>query len=305
MPGTSPASKESFHYQNIHAGIEQFLTKELFFIGAHPKSGTTWLQVMLNAHPEISCSGEGHFINRFAPLLETAVKTHGELIARKNGSIFREFEPFPVFGQEEFTYLVASAICLMMMRATDYQRVRVVGEKTPDNVLHFTKLAAIFPRAKFLHVLRDGRDCVVSTWFHNLRINPEETQRRYPTMRDFVAFMAKSWNGYVDRGLLFQAANPGRCLTVRYEDLVANPRETMRMVFQFLSVDVSLGVLRRCVEAGKFETMSGGRQPGVEDRTSFLRQGMPENWRQHMTPEDNRTFLDIAGSGMTRAGYKA
>jgi len=259
---------------------------------------------MLNAHPEISCSGEGHFINRFAPLLETAVKTHSQLIARKNGSIFREFKPFPLFGHQEFGYLVASAISLMIMRATDYQRVRVVGEKTPDNVLHFPQLAAIFPQAKFLHVLRDGRDCVVSTWFHNLRVNPEETQRRYPTMHDFVAFMAKSWAVYADRGLRFQAAHPQRCMTMRYEDLVENPRETMTRVFQFLSVDVSLAILRRCVEAGKFETMSGGRQPGVEDRTSFLRQGLPGNWRQHLTEEDNRAFLAIAGNTMALAGYQ-
>jgi Sulfotransferase family len=300
----NPVSREPFSYQDLHAGIEHFLTKELFFIGAHPKSGTTWLQVMLNAHPEISCSGEGHFINRFAPLLETAVKTHNQLIARKNGSIFREFQPFPLFGQQEFAYLMASAISLMLMRATDYQHVRVLGEKTPDNVLHFLQLAAIFPRAKFLHVLRDGRDCVVSTWFHNLRVNPEETQRRYKGLPDFIAFMAKSWNTYVDRGLRFQAAYPDRCLTVRYEDLVANPRDSMRRVFRFLAVDVSLGVVRRCVEAGKFETMSGGRQAGIEDRTSFLRQGTPGNWRQHLTPEDNRIFLDIAGNKMMQLGYK-
>ena len=305
VAAAKPVPQERVDYQDLHANIEKFLAKDLFFIGAHPKSGTTWLQVMLNAHPEISCSGEGHFINRFAPLLETAVKTHNQLIARKNGSIFREFKPFPLLGQHEFTYLVASAISLMMMRATDFQRARVIGEKTPDNVLHFAQLAAIFPNAKFLHVLRDGRDCVVSTWFHNLRVNPEETQRRYQTMHDFITFMAKSWSSYVDRGLRFQAAYPQRCLTVRYEDMVANPRDAMRAVFQFLSVDVSLAVLRRCVEAGKFETMSGGRQPGEENRASFLRQGMPENWRQHLTPEDNKAFLDIAGNVMTRVGYKS
>jgi hypothetical protein len=44
---------------------------DVFFACGAPKSGTTWLQRVLDAHPEISCSGEGHFIDRFsAPLAE-------------------------------------------------------------------------------------------------------------------------------------------------------------------------------------------------------------------------------------------
>jgi len=300
----SSASSKPFSYRDLHADIETLLAKELFFIGAHPKSGTTWMQAMLNAHPEISCSGEGHLVNRFAPLLEVALNTHNQLVARKNGSIFKEFQPFPLFGKQEFGYLLGSAIALMLLRSTDYQHVRVVGEKTPDNVMHFAQLATLFPGAKFVHVLRDGRDCMVSGWFHNLRVNPGETQRRYPGLRDFVAVIANSWKAFVERGMSFHAAHQDRCFTVRYEDMVANPRDTMRAVFRFLSVDTSLDIVSRCVDAGRFENMSGGRQAGSEDRSSFLRQGRPENWRQHLTPEDNQAFLAIAGDVMARVGYK-
>jgi hypothetical protein len=302
-PAMQITSLATSKYQTIHTEIAKFLEKDLFFIGAHPKSGTTWLQVMLNTHPEVSCSGEGHFINRFSPLIKSALKSHNLLIASKNSSIFKEFKPFPLFSGQDFAYVVASSIALMLMRSNDHQRARVIGEKTPDNVLHFSQLAALFPRAKFLHMLRDGRDCAVSTWFHNLRVNPKVTRRRYPAMGDFVEFMAKSWKTHVEAGMHFHAACPTRCLAVRFEDAVTNPRDTMCTVFRFLGADTSHATLRHCVEAGRFETMSNGRQRGVEDPTSFLRQGMPGNWRRHLTPEDNETFLAIAGDVMTRVGY--
>ena len=38
----------------------------VFFVCGAPKSGTTWLQHILDAHPEVTCSGEGHFIQRFS-----------------------------------------------------------------------------------------------------------------------------------------------------------------------------------------------------------------------------------------------
>jgi Sulfotransferase family len=294
---------QTFSYQDLHANIAELLAKDLFFIGAHPKSGTTWLQTMLNAHPEVSCSGEGHFLNRFAPLLENALKTHNQLIARKNGSIFKEFKPFPRFDNAEFSYLLASAIALMLLRSNDHRQARTIGEKTPDNVMHFTRLAALYPQAKFLHVVRDGRDCAVSTWFHNLRVNPGETQRRYKDVADLALAIAKIWKNHVEHGMRFCTANPGRCLVIRYENLVSQPRKTMRAVFRFLGVDASLDILHCCVDEGRFEKMSGGRPPGIEDRTSFLRQGMPGNWRQHFNAETNRAFLEIAGDPMRQLGY--
>ena len=303
-PASRPVPRGPFNYEDLHTNIAALLAKELLFIGGHPKSGTTWLQVMLNAHPEISCNGEGHLLNRFAPLLENALKTHNQLIARKNGSIFREFKPFPSFDKNDFAYLLVSSIALMLLRADDGDpRVRVIGEKTPDNVLHFTHLAGLLPRAKFIHVVRDGRDCSVSGWFHNLRVDPEETRRRYPAMEDFVAFTAKTWKSFVQRGMQFCAAHADRCLVVRYEDLLSHPLDTMRRVFHFLGTDVSLGVLRRCVEEGAFETMSGGRQPGAEDRTSFLRQGRAGNWREDFSAETNRIFLETAGDVMSALRY--
>jgi hypothetical protein len=293
----------SFDYSQLHEEIGEFLAKQVFFIGAYPKSGTTWLQVMLNAHPDIACHGEGHFLNRFAPLLERALNEHNKLINRKNTTIFREFAPFPRFARPELDYLLASAMMLLLARTDDVRRVRVIGEKTPDNLNTFPRLQRLFPKAKFIHIVRDGRDCLVSAWFHSYRVNPEGLLRRHGTLDQFVETTAETWAAMVERGLRFGAANKDRCRTLRYEDLVRDPHERMRSLFDFLGVSATNETVSHCTAAGAFESMSGGRTAGTEDRSSFMRQGLPGNWREHFTPKINEAFLAKAGKIMKMLQY--
>lgn len=300
--GPAP-SPDSFRYLDIHSQIAEFHAKKLFFIGAHPKSGTTWLQVMLNAHPDISCRGEGHLPNHLGPSLESAVRDHNKYIDLKNTSEFREFPPFPAFGKEQFYYLLGSAVALALMQSGNWRHKRAVGEKTPNNVLYFPLLQRVFPHAKFLQVVRDGRDCAVSGWFHNLRVNAAAAKREYGTFERFIECAARSWAVYVDRGLGFCASCPDDGMTVRYEDMWARPHDTLRAVLRFLGVDDSPAVVQHCLDEAAFEKMSGGRRPGMEDRTSLMRRGEPGNWYAHFTPEANRAFLAIARKVIERCGY--
>ena len=83
-------------------------------------------------------------------------------------------------------------------RSNDRRCVRVIGEKTPNNLVYFSPLKQLFAKAKFLDVVRDGRDCIVSTWFHNPRTNPAELQRRHPSFEDFAESLAASWKAWVE-----------------------------------------------------------------------------------------------------------
>jgi hypothetical protein len=290
-------------YPDLHADIANFLNKGLFFIGSNPKSGSTWLQVMLNAHPDISCHGEGHFIDHLAPALRDALKKHSGLINLKNKTIFNELPPYPSFDDVHFRYLLTSAIVLLLMRPDDSRAAHVIGEKTPNNLIHFALLDALFPHAKFVHMVRDGRDCAVSAWFHNMRTNPTELLKRHHTFEQFVQHIAHGWKIIVAQGHQFCAARPDRCLTIRYSDLSLRPLETMTSAFRFLGVTADERIVARCVADGAFEKMSGGRMPGVEDRSSFMRMGQSGNWRQYLTPDANRAFLATAGDVMRLFGF--
>ena len=66
------------HYRVLSKRIHQVLDRQIFFVGGAPKSGTTWLQKALDAHPEIMCSGEGHFLDKFALNLNEMIKDYNK-----------------------------------------------------------------------------------------------------------------------------------------------------------------------------------------------------------------------------------
>src|ERR1700730_16430899 len=209
-------------YDAVHAAISELRKKQIFFIGGAIKSGTTWLQLLLDAHPQVSCKGEAHF-TRLSPLLRRALDQHSQLIAEKNESIFKELAGYPRLTDDDYQYLLASCIGLYLWRQSkDEPAVQAVGEKSPRNVLHFDILNVLFPTAKFIHIVRDGRDCAVSGWFHNLRLTPEWVKKTYGSMEGYVTSFMDSWAKDVSAAQALADANPTRIRQVRYEDLLAD-----------------------------------------------------------------------------------
>ncbi len=65
-------------FQRLHGLIGALNATQIFFIGGSQKSGTTWLQLLLNAHPQVVCQGEGHITSHFAQLLLTILDKHNQ-----------------------------------------------------------------------------------------------------------------------------------------------------------------------------------------------------------------------------------
>lgn len=291
-------------FDAMHAAIAAMREKQLFFIGGSVKSGTTWLQMLLDAHPEIACKGEGHFMNELAPALNAVLQKHNKYLRWKNRTIFGELDGYPGFSADQTVYLLTASITLLLHgQIRDRGDVRVVGEKTPDNLHHFRFLAAMFPKARFVHVVRDGRDCAVSGWYHNLRATPEWTEKTYGTIDAYIPRFAEIWAKEMAEAEDFRRRAPGRCLTVRYEDLSAAPEATLAPVLRFLGVADDAGILAACCAAGAFERLSGGRPRGQEDQGSFFRKGEVGDWRNHFDAPLNAAFQRTAGAWLDRFGY--
>jgi hypothetical protein len=293
----------AFDYAEQQRIINEMRAKEIFFVGGLPKSGSTWLQIMLHAHPEVSCSGEGHFLTYLAPRLGEAMKKYNTYIDYKNRVVLQDLAPFPQIQDQQFKFLLVSAILLLMAASGKAREVRVVGEKTPDKLDRMPLLVDLFPGAKLIHALRDPRDCAISAWFHNQRLNPKDAQAKYPTLNLFVAHCARAWLEVVRRWEHLAAAVPGRCAMVRYEDLVARPHAELSRLFSFLGVGTAAATMDACVAAGAFARLTGGRPAGVEDRGALLRQGLPGDWRNHFAASDDLACRAIAGEAMARYGY--
>ena len=121
----------------------------MFFIGGTIKSGTTWLQLLPDAHPDVSVNGEGHFFDLLAPVLGMALDTHDRLITEKNESIFNELDGYPRLTENKVLYVAACTIAAFLVEQSRHKAALAVGEKSPDNMLHFAKFHTVFPTAKF------------------------------------------------------------------------------------------------------------------------------------------------------------
>jgi len=308
--GTTPASRTParksegiFDFEHLHDAVATLRKKQMFFIGGTIKSGTTWLQLLLDAHPDVSVKGEGHFFDLLAPVLEMALDTHDRLITEKNESIFNELEGYPRLTENKALYVSACVIAAFLVEQSRHKAALAVGEKSPDNMLHFAKFHTVFPTAKFIHVVRDGRDCAVSAWFHNLRTTPQAAKREFGSVDAFACEFAGHWGQELATAQNFANRHPDRVRQVRYEDVVTNAVPALCELFAFLGVPASLAIVERCVTEASFAKLSRGRNPGEEDRGSFFRKGIPGDWRNHLSAETNARFQKHVGGWLNRFGY--
>lgn len=190
------------------------------FIGGAPRSGLTFLRVMLDAHPAISCGPDvGHVAMTMtsADFEATLGGLHREHFFLETEAIRRNF---------------AQAIAAPMERRAASLGKRRWADKTALNILVFEQLGRLFPEARFLHLVRDGRDLAASLL---------ERRWRDPAGTVFAQCASaggagRYWASIVARGLKAEAdpALAGRIMRVRYEDLAAKPHETLGAICAFL-----------------------------------------------------------------------
>jgi hypothetical protein len=258
------------------------------FLGGAGRSGTTLLRVMLDAHPRICCGPEWKLLPIFAQWYQTMTGPLAEVMRSYGNSaadLQRHFRRFIEGLVENF------------LRASGKPRW---AEKTPHNVLCMVPLGEIFPKARFLHVVRDGRDVACSL----LTMNWADpiTQRKVSYVENIVN-AACYWRDVVTEARR-QAQAPvlaGRVLEVRYEDLVLHTEATLRRILQFLDEPWDEAIL-------SYYTRDRSREP-TEASTTQAHQpvtaGSIGRWRTDMTPADRAAFEAHAGDLLRQLGYAA
>ena len=293
-----------FDFRATHARIAALLDKQIFFLGGAVKSGTTWLQALLDAHPNVSCTGENHFVDCLSPTLKRSLEEYNRILLDPRGNTAYQLgKPLTLFEADEFRYVLGAAMLALMLRPAKAKPVLAVGDKTTVNVQAFGQLSKLFPNSKHIHIVRDPRDGAVSGWHHVTRLFPEESKSRFATMHDYVKHYADVWAMEVDRGVRFGPSKPGRYLELRYEDLVERTAPTLVVAFKFLGVDHGAEVVQRCIGEASFEKLSGGRARGEENPVSFFRKGVVGDWKTRLEPASIEYIVATCGPLMKRFGY--
>ncbi|MEO1585008.1 MAG: sulfotransferase domain-containing protein [Planctomycetota bacterium] len=278
-----------------------------FFVCGFGKSGTNWVNNLLNLHPHVRCDGE-YFLNTFGWALDQFTnaphqKGHGE--------------PYRTIATDAVHDLVRR---VLLCNLRENPHATVLGDRSPRG------LSEVLPGAPTIWLVRDGRDVVVSYTYHYLRLRPAynmrhwsdeiraffvpfadrfagagrdgriETARELLAERRWVGFVSQQWAKRIEQDLEAKAGYASPLLEIRYESLHADTEQELGRMLSFLGVDPS--------EASPVETGDMTRAGFANERPGeFYRKGAVGDWKNYDTPAFREAFTKHAGDAAARAGY--
>ena len=268
-----------------------------FFIVGSPRSGTTLLRVMLDAHPALAVPPETHFGLRY---VRQAGRFGRAEAARTREAVLDAFcasEVFAALAIDEAAYRRAARRLPddpwhpLRVALDAYGRRRgasIVGEKTPSHALQLPALAEAFPEARFLLVHRDPR-AVVASWLD------ASWSRHAP--RD----IAETWRRHAEAMRGAERSLSGRCLRVGFAELVADTPVVLASVCAFLGVEPDASM-------GRYPERARGASPGPagEDEALTFEPPRPariDAWRRALPAATRRRIEAICAGAMRDWGY--
>lgn len=261
-----------------------------FFIVGSARSGTTMLRLMLNAHPEVAVPPESRFVVELykdhdvvdvEPLL-------GELAQHNQ---FRQWE-LPIEAVRSELGNVQRATYSNVMRAayTAYARHKGKsrwGGKTPRYVEDIDLLSRIIEDARFIHLIRDGRNVALS--YADVPFGPKTVPRA-----------ADLWARRVTAGRRAGRRLKRRYIEIRYEDLVDDAVGEIRTLCAFLDLEFDLRMIEYTKGAGT-TVLPRARvyNPNVtREPTRNVR-----SWEHAMPDSQIEIFEAVAGAVLSELGY--
>lgn len=269
--------------------------RRVVFVVGCPRSGTTLVQQLLNAHPEIRIGPETHFIHRFWQQRDRFGDLRGDGWSR----LVREVAAIPELADIGVTpdEVVAEAEGLerhpgrLLLTLLDRfgSGAAVTGEKTPNHLLYMPLLQEWIPGARFIHVLRDPR-AVANSW------------RTVPWSSGTVFGDAAIWRRYL-RTARRNPPRPGTLLVVRYEELVEHPADELRRMARFLELPYDERMLEH--HRSGSVAVDVEREPWKRRVAEPISAGPASRWRQELTRREVFEVEATVGGLMERVGYPA
>jgi hypothetical protein len=280
----------------------------VFIVGCQ-RSGTTLLQRVVDAHPQVAVLNQTGWLPSYfemgigltpdglvTPALVPRVLEHRQFRkGLKKAGLGRADLEVLLEGGAELPYArFVTAVFDLYGRA---KGKALVGDKTPRYVRSIGTLHGLWPQARFVHLIRDGRDVCLSTihW----EKNAELLQKAFPTWSEHpVVTAALKWEWNVRLGReAGQPLGPGRYYELRYEALVSQPAEECARLCAFLGVPYDERMLR--FYEGRTKAKKGlDAKKGWRPITPGLR-----DWRTQLPAADLERFEAAAGELLGELGY--
>ncbi len=231
-------------------------TTPLMIVGM-PRSGTTLLEQVLCAHPDVETAGELRTLAQSARrLTEAGEKPWPECIAKIAPDLFAD----------------QAQVYLEVLTARSGAARKVI-DKMPQNFLHLGLAVLLFPKAVFVHCVRDPLDTCLSNFF-----------QVFPAGIDFaydLADLGHYFRSYQRLMTHWQALLGAQLVTVSYEELVSEPQKVLRPLLETLGLEWNDACLSHQETVGRVDTLS------LYQVRNPLNTGSTERWRnyeRHLAP---------------------
>lgn len=283
---------------------------QYFFVGGTPKSGTTWVEKILNAHPQVLCMGQGDFFEPMrSPILREWLQSDE-----------RNYVPWALprrnVSDDLATFVAGRVLLKFHSHSRLWPGLEAIGDRSPGNSLAYQTIHDYLGDCRIIHCIRHPLDVVVSRLYHEwnayksgssavsrldaaqLARLDEGLQAHAGVLRlesddaDLLEPFLSEWTRLHELALKFRSSYPELIQMVHYEQLLDDPEPIINGMFHHLiGHPMRDGVEREMVLGlSSFETLSGGRARGTADSRSFFRNGTANDHRGRLSP----ALLDYA-----------
>lgn len=282
------------------------------FVVGLTRSGTTLLRMMLDAHRELTVPPETHFVPDVIKAARAEGTTDEVLAALTENRTWGDFGIDPEEMRRRLEAVdsgdAAGAVRAFFEAYAERQGKPRWGDKTPAYMLSVQRIGRTLPEARFIHLIRDGRDVALSQRARALNEQPAPAEQ------------AERWVKRIRKSREQASTLKGpRYVEARYEDLVREPEGTLRRICEFIELPWDEGVLSYHERAAERLTeMAGGlRAVGthseqaagyrIDNHAPTTRPPDPtklDKWKREMAEEDVAAYEGVAGGLLSELGYE-
>ncbi|XP_060086011.1 protein-tyrosine sulfotransferase 1-like [Ylistrum balloti] len=271
-----PKEQIKYIYDHNQKAIPYDKNMPIIFIGGMPRSGTTLMRVMLDAHPEVRCGEETRVIPRIL-----GMRTHWQ----RSETEKRRLNEAGITDD-----VIDSAITAFMLEviAKHGEAAPRLCNKDPFTLKSSLYLSKLFPNSKFLFMIRDGRAVVHSIISRKVTITGFDLS----SYRNCL----KKWNQAME-SMYAQCLHvgSGHCMPVYYEQLSLHPELWMKRILEFLDLPWNNSVLHHEDFVGKPGGISLSKTEKSSDQV--IRPVNVEalsRWVAHIPQQDKTDMATIA-----------
>ena len=277
----------------------------VFFIVGRARSGTTLLQTMLDAHPSVIVPGESCILmylkNKYYRQRDWSNQQVDLFLSDvlKEKKLYR-FWKLDINGIKEQIYaipetarnftLLCKLIYVNYPSLFGHTKVKIIGDKNPIYTLFIEDLIELFPDAKFIHIIRDFRDNIVSN-------------REAFSLKNCAA-LAHAWKYHNAKVENAKLNYPERFIMLRYEDLAADPANQMQKICRFLNITYTPDILHYHEAISKTEYSENSHLKKIHGNLlNPVNTNKVDSWKKKLSLTDIALAEYIAGEDAMTYGY--